>query len=338
MENNLEIEERKTEDEKSHAAILDMLECPVCLEYPRQRPIYTCNNAHVTCSKCITKIKGSCPICRNDEINPNPFVGRMADKALQGILVPCQFACHGCKLRQQIHAMEHHEVHCQYREVHCPAKHRGACHWLGSLLKMVGHVKERGCIQVNLFITVSISTFYFLRIIIFQIIRTNDPSNLFKSFIGDFSDPNTTVFNRNQVTHWKPVMMVSEAVVKYLIYMTIQRKAGGLWYIQFRSFSSSSVIPRFTVKLQVYKSEATKDEQKFSYEGAVISSNVSDKEMLEEGKYLLLTDAQLKLLKTESTIFEYDVEVIVKRRVSKPISKDDQDGKSKLLTQTNEVM
>ena len=81
--------------------------------------------------------------------------------------------------------------------------------------------------------------------------------------------------------------------------------------------------------MQVYKSEATKDEQKFSYEGAVISSNVSDKEMLEEGKYLLLTDAQLKLLKTESTIFEYDVEVIVKRRVSKPISKDDQDGKSK---------
>ena len=166
-------------------------------------------------------------------------------------------------------------------------------------------------------------------IIIFQVLLTHDPSNLFKSFIGDFSDPNTTVFNRNQVTHWKPVMMVSEAVVKYLIYMTIQRKASGLWYIQFRSFSSSSVIPRFTVKLQVYKSEATKDEQKFSYEGAVISSNVSDKEMLEEGKYLLLTDAQLKLLKTESTIFEYDVEVIVKRRVSKPISKDDQDGKSK---------
>ena len=72
-----------------------------------------------------------------------------ADKALQGILVPCQFACHGCKLRQQIHVMEHHEVHCQYREVYCPANQRGVCHWFGSLLKIVGHVKERRCIQVN---------------------------------------------------------------------------------------------------------------------------------------------------------------------------------------------
>ena len=156
--------------------------------------------------------------------------------------------------------------------------------------------------------------------IIFQIIRTNDPNNLFKSFIGDFSDPKVTVFDRKKVTHWKPVMMVSEAVVKYLIYMTIQRKASGLWYIQFRSFSSSAVLPRFKVKLHVYKSEATKDEQKFSYEGGVISSNLSEQEMLEEGKYLLLTDTQLKLLRTESTIFEYDVEVNVKPRGRYPNS------------------
>ena len=145
-ENHPQVEDGKNED-----SILDMLECPVCLDYPRQRPIYTCDNGHVTCSKCISKIKGSCPTCRNEEIKPNPFVGRMADKALQGVLVPCQFACHGCKSKQQIHVMEHHEEHCQYREVHCPAKHRGSCHWLGSLPKMVTHVRENGCIQVNLF-------------------------------------------------------------------------------------------------------------------------------------------------------------------------------------------
>ena len=124
-------------------------------------------------------------------------------------------------------------------------------------------------------------------------------------------------------------MMVSEAVVKYLIYMTIQRNAGGLWYIQFRSFSSSAVLPRFKVKLQVFKSEATRDEQKFSYQGGVISNSASHQEMMEEGKYLLLTDAQLKLLKTESTLFQYHVEVNVKRRSSLPISNSDNDGDPK---------
>ena len=139
----------KNDEEKSRAAILDMLECPVCLDYPRERPIYTCDNGHVTCSKCISKINGSCPTCRNAQIKPNPFVGRMADKALEDVLVPCRFACHGCQSRERINAMEHHEEHCQYREVHCPAKHRGSCNWLGSLPKMVTHVKEKGCIQVS---------------------------------------------------------------------------------------------------------------------------------------------------------------------------------------------
>ena len=139
----------------------------------------------------------------------------------------------------------------------------------------------------------------------------------FKSFIGDFSDPNITVFERRQVTHWKPVLLVSRAIVKYLIYITIQRDATGLWYIQFRTFSPEVVLQRIRVKLQVYRSESTKNEQMFSYEGPVISNTLSNSEMLQEGKYLLLTDAQLKLLRTEETIFEYSVEVMVKPRLNK---------------------
>ena len=269
-----------------------MLECPVCLDYPRERPIYTCDNGHVTCSKCISKINGSCPTCRNAQMKPNPFVGRMADKALEDVLVPCRFACHGCNSRERINAMEHHEEHCQYREVHCPAKHRGSCNWLGSLPKMMTHVKDKGCIQI---------------------IRGNESNHHFNGFIRDLSDPNMTVFNRRKVTHWRPVMMVSEAVEKYLIYMTIQRNAGGLWYIQFRSFSSLAVLPRIKVKLQVFKSEETKDEQKFSYDGGAISNSASHQEMMEEGKCLLLTDAQLKLLKTESKIFRFHVEVTTRQ-------------------------
>ena len=141
--------EEEKEEGASHGAMLEMLECPVCLEYPRRRPIYTCSNGHVTCSNCITQIKGTCPTCRNKEIKPNTFVERMADKALAGVLVSCKFAHEGCLIRQAIGSVEHHEEICGHREVHCPAVHRGACNWFGSLSKVIAHVKEKGCIQVS---------------------------------------------------------------------------------------------------------------------------------------------------------------------------------------------
>ena len=139
-------------------AILDMLECLVCLEYPRSRPIYTCSNGHVTCAGCQAKLeaawkKGTCPKCEDRHIKQDPFVHRLADKTLQGIPTPCQFAQFGCAVEQDIAAIGGHEEQCQYREVHCPAKHRGACLWFGALPKMVAHVREKGCIQVSRLIT-----------------------------------------------------------------------------------------------------------------------------------------------------------------------------------------
>ena len=77
------------------------------------------------------------------------FVQRLADKTLQGITTACQFAQFGCRVEQDIASIGGHEEQCQYREVHCPAKHRGACQWFGALPKMVAHVREKGCIQVS---------------------------------------------------------------------------------------------------------------------------------------------------------------------------------------------
>ena len=213
-----------------------MLECPVCLEYPRTRPVYTCNNGHITCSECISKIRGFCPICRNEDIKPNQFVSRMTDTALQGVLISCRFAIHGCLKKSQIDSMQHHEERCSYREVACPGRHRMGplvCNWHGSLYNMCDHVIENKCMQI---------------------LGPPNSSDFFKSVIGDFHDPNKTVFERIQDTYWKPIMFVSDAVVKYLIYMTVTRKRTGIWYLQFRSLSPLSEIQRLKVKLQVYKS------------------------------------------------------------------------------------
>ena len=75
------------------------------------------------------------------------------DVCLKGILTNCQFTFFGCSVKGDISTIGFHEEQCQYREVHCPAKHRGACLWFGALPKMVAHVREKGCIQVSRLIT-----------------------------------------------------------------------------------------------------------------------------------------------------------------------------------------
>jgi len=270
---------------------LEMLECPVCLDYPRSRPIYTCDNGHIVCPTCRAGLKAKmCPTCRDFNLKPDKFVDMLADKMLTDVMAKCRFAAHGCKKQDKLGTIAHHEERCQYREVHCPAKHRGACQWIGSLAKMIVHVKDAACIQI---------------------LRCDNVNEPFKSFIGDFSQADMTVFNRTQVTHWKPVLLVSRTVVQYLLYLTIQRSAAGLWYIHVRTFSPESLLHRITVKLELFKSGEENPGHKYIYEGGANSNKLSNEEAMATGKFLILTDAQMKLLKTEQTIFEYKVSVSI---------------------------
>jgi hypothetical protein len=49
----------------SSASILDILECPVCLNTPSATPIFQCvSNGHVVCKDCVCKLGTTCPVCR----------------------------------------------------------------------------------------------------------------------------------------------------------------------------------------------------------------------------------------------------------------------------------
>ena len=43
-----------------------------------------------------------------------------------------------------------------------------------------------------------------------QIVKLDPVKNVFSNVIGDFNADNVTVFGRNAMTHWKPVMLVSQ--------------------------------------------------------------------------------------------------------------------------------
>jgi hypothetical protein len=147
----------------------------------------------------------------------------------------------------------------------------------------------------------------------FQILRNDNPELPFKSFIGDFIQSDLTVFNRNIVTHWKPVMLVSKTLVQYLLYIMIQRSGTGNWYLHLRSFSPDSMLDKIKAKLTIFKSGPVPDSSSFSFMGGVVSNKLTNTEMLKTGKYLFLDDHQMKTLRTMDTIFEYMVEVTVEK-------------------------
>ena len=271
--------------------ILERLKCPVCLDPPRKKPIYTCENGHATCPDCISKIKKKCPICRNEVMAPNEFAGYVADETLKDIFASCRFSRHGCLKRQRVEVIHRHEESCVHREVLCASSHRGTCKWIGSLTKLPSHVKEEKCVNI-------------LRA------ELDSNSEIFTNFLADYSESEKTVFNCKIVTHWKPILFIGKVAVKLMIFMTIQRECSGLWIFQFHSYSPDYLLQRIRVKLQIYKSEEKKVDQILSYTGLVISNR---EKKLDQCKCIILNDAQVKLLQSQEDkiLFRYDVRITV---------------------------
>ncbi len=48
--------------------LVDLMECPVCLDFPRSAPIFSCRNGHLICAKCQPKLD-CCPICRSPDVS-----------------------------------------------------------------------------------------------------------------------------------------------------------------------------------------------------------------------------------------------------------------------------
>ena len=65
------VELRRVKDELSRMTrkhedlvgkLRNKVECPVCLEVPKNAPIYVCSNGHVVCEICVRE---QCPTCRS---------------------------------------------------------------------------------------------------------------------------------------------------------------------------------------------------------------------------------------------------------------------------------
>jgi len=160
----------------------------------------------------------------------NPFAERLLGSAIAGVVIDCQNMAEGCTARDLIAKIGEHEKICVYREVRCPARHRGACNWAGPLAKMLLHTIDGKCAQI---------------------VKSREDDRPFASVIGDFNTANMTAFGRRAMTHWKPVLLISRQCIRLFAYLVMYRDESGNWIVYLRSYASQEGLDRLSTTIVI---------------------------------------------------------------------------------------
>ncbi|KAJ0873522.1 putative transcription factor C2H2 family [Helianthus annuus] len=115
----LEPDDDEEEDDDELKVVLtdpDVLDCPICLD-PLSTPVFQCENGHIACSLCCSKVKRKCPSCCMP-IGYNRC--RAIEKVIESVKVSCKNAQHGCKTTMTYGKKTEHEQMCPFVTCYCP--------------------------------------------------------------------------------------------------------------------------------------------------------------------------------------------------------------------------
>ena len=184
--------------------VLEMLECHICMEEPRQPPIFNCVNGHILCQHCLSKV-ALCGICRVSLKEPvrNLFAEKILTRTLKDATLSCKFE--DCQFQAALPEMILHDSTCVRRTIPCASGHRGACEWKGKLYNLVRHIVDNKCMQVV------------------KRAKQDGPEGHYTSVIADFEGEEATVIGKTTVTHWKPALLASDELVHLFGYLTVMR-------------------------------------------------------------------------------------------------------------------
>ena len=118
-----------------------LLECPICLNVPKDLPIPACPVGHIICKNCRTSVT-SCPTCRRklSQVGASSLAASMIEK----IPHKCKFAEFGCEVKVLLSQLKNHEEKCPERTIKCPMK---SCGTVVQLKKFREHALEKKCCQ-----------------------------------------------------------------------------------------------------------------------------------------------------------------------------------------------
>ncbi|CAA0406020.1 unnamed protein product [Arabidopsis thaliana] len=112
----------------------DVLDCPICCE-PLKIPIFQCDNGHLACTLCCTKVRNRCPSCTL----PIGYVRcRAMEKVIEASRVSCLNAKYGCKESTSYGNRFSHEQVCVFTPCSCPILD---CHYTGYYKDLKNHVR-----------------------------------------------------------------------------------------------------------------------------------------------------------------------------------------------------
>lgn len=114
----------------------EVLDCSICME-PLSPPVFQCENGHIACSTCCTKLGNKCPSCTRP-IGHNRCLA--IEKVIESIKVACGNKSHGCTDTFSYSQKRAHEDMCTYAPCLCPISD---CDFRGSSKQLSLHFSDR---------------------------------------------------------------------------------------------------------------------------------------------------------------------------------------------------
>ncbi|KAK9091711.1 hypothetical protein Sjap_024888 [Stephania japonica] len=122
----------------------EVLDCTICIE-PLFPPVFQCENGHIACSSCCTKLSNKCPFC-SWPIGYNRCLA--IEKVIESIKVSCRHAPYGCDATFNYNQKTTHEETCSCAPCTCPI---ADCAFHGSPKQLSLHFSEKHLISIRLF-------------------------------------------------------------------------------------------------------------------------------------------------------------------------------------------
>jgi len=69
--------------------------CTTCLSLPRSAGMFQCENGHLICKECISRVSSVCPTCKKPMGKIRSII---ADKIISLLPLPCRHADLGCQV------------------------------------------------------------------------------------------------------------------------------------------------------------------------------------------------------------------------------------------------
>lgn len=114
----------------------DVLDCPICLEH-LTIPVFQCDNGHIACSLCSTKVRNKCPSCALP-IGYNRC--RAIEKVIESVKISCRNSKYGCPEKTKYCNISQHKNTCTYAPCSCPQLN---CTFFSSSTQLSAHFKEK---------------------------------------------------------------------------------------------------------------------------------------------------------------------------------------------------